>query len=67
LPSLGNKPDDAVLGGQHVAPAGAVVLGGIEGVKMRLASDKLEDKKAGVLGVSSRKRNNCALKTGMSE
>lgn len=43
------QPDDLVLGGQNVAPAGAVVLGGIEGVRIRLASRNLEEKEAGVL------------------
>ena len=35
-----NQPrvDDAVLGGQNLAPAGSLVLGGIEGVKNRLSS-----------------------------
>jgi hypothetical protein len=35
-----NQPreDDVVLGGQNSAPVGGVVLGGVEGVKRRLAS-----------------------------
>jgi WD40 repeat protein len=32
------KPDDAVLGGQSPVPPDALVLGGIEGLKLRLAS-----------------------------
>lgn len=39
-----NQPQtyDAVLGGQHPAPMGAMVLGGLEGVKRRLASPVVE-------------------------
>jgi WD40 repeat protein len=39
MPENPNQPqdDDAVLGGQNLAPASAVVLGGLEGVKRRLA------------------------------
>ncbi len=36
------RPNDAVLGGQHPAPSGAMVLGGLDGVKMRLASPVVE-------------------------
>lgn len=36
------QPDDAVLGGQHPAPIGSMVLGGLDGVKMRLASPVVE-------------------------
>lgn len=36
------KAYDAVLGGQNLAPVNGAVLGGIEGVKMRLASGKIE-------------------------
>ncbi|MFN6537549.1 MAG: hypothetical protein RM021_014405 [Nostoc sp. EkiNYC01] len=41
-----NRPRvyDAVLGGQEKAPPGAVVLGGIEGVKRRLANPVVEQK-----------------------
>ena len=39
------RPDDAVLGGQSQAPMYAAVLGGIEGVKLRLGTDNLEEKK----------------------
>ncbi|MBD2458030.1 hypothetical protein H6G80_28690 [Nostoc sp. FACHB-87] len=41
-----NRPRvyDAVLGGQENAPAGAVVLGGLEGVKRRLANPIIEQK-----------------------
>lgn len=35
---------DAVLGGQEKAPPGAVVLGGLEGVKRRLANPVIEQK-----------------------
>ena len=35
---------DAVLGGQEKAPPGAVVLGGLEGVKRRLANPVVEQK-----------------------
>jgi hypothetical protein len=40
------RPDDAVLGGQSQAPMYAAVLGGIEGVKLRLETGNLEEKKA---------------------
>jgi formylglycine-generating enzyme required for sulfatase activity len=40
------RPDDAVLGGQSQAPKYGAVLGGIEGVKLRLGTDNLEIKKA---------------------
>jgi hypothetical protein len=36
------QPDDAVLGGQHPAPIGAMVLGGLNGVKVRLTSPVVE-------------------------
>ncbi|MEO0933221.1 MAG: HEAT repeat domain-containing protein [Cyanobacteria bacterium J06641_2] len=36
------KPYDAVLGGQNQAPEGAAVLGGIEGVKLRLNNENPE-------------------------
>ena len=41
-----NRPTvyDAVLGGQEKAPPGAVVLGGLEGVKRRLANPVVEQK-----------------------
>jgi hypothetical protein len=40
------RPDDAVLGGQSQAPMYAAVLGGIEGVKLRLETGNLEEKEA---------------------
>jgi formylglycine-generating enzyme required for sulfatase activity len=43
------RPDDAVLGGQSQAPLDAAVLGGIEGVRQKLASDNEAVKKEGVL------------------
>jgi formylglycine-generating enzyme required for sulfatase activity len=43
------RPDDAVLGGQSQAPFDAAVLGGIGGVKQKLASDNESLKKEGVL------------------
>ncbi|MEM6752115.1 MAG: SUMF1/EgtB/PvdO family nonheme iron enzyme [Cyanobacteria bacterium P01_C01_bin.38] len=36
------KPYDAVLGGENQAPEGAAVLGGIEGVKLRLSNENPE-------------------------
>ncbi len=39
------RPDDAVLGGQFQAPIDGAVLGGIEGLRQRLAIDNLELKK----------------------
>ncbi|MBD2452004.1 hypothetical protein H6G76_33805 [Nostoc sp. FACHB-152] len=41
-----NRPRvyDAVIGGQQKAPPGAVVLGGLEGVKRRLANPVIEQK-----------------------
>jgi formylglycine-generating enzyme required for sulfatase activity len=39
------RPDDAVLGGQFQAPIDGAVLGGIEGLRQRLATDNLEVKK----------------------
>jgi hypothetical protein len=38
------KEYDAVLGGQEKAPPGAVVLGGLEGVKRRLANPVIEQR-----------------------
>jgi len=43
------RPDDAVLGGQSQAPLDAAVLGGIQGVRQKLASDNEVVKKEGVL------------------
>ncbi|MBE9194414.1 formylglycine-generating enzyme family protein [Synechocystis sp. LEGE 06083] len=43
------RPDDAVLGGQNQAPIDAAVLGGIEGIRQKLASDNENAKKEGVL------------------
>ena len=40
------RPDDAVLGGQSQVPIYGAVLGGIEGVRLRLETGNLEDKKA---------------------
>ena len=40
------RPDDAVLGGQFQVPIYAAVLGGIEGIKLRLETNSLEKKKA---------------------
>jgi len=42
------RPDDAVLGG-HSAPLDAAVLGGIQGVRQKLASDNEAVKKEGIL------------------
>ena len=42
------RSDDAVLGGQSQAPKYAAVLGGIEGVKLRLETNSLEEKKAAI-------------------
>jgi formylglycine-generating enzyme required for sulfatase activity len=39
------RPDDAVLGEQYQAPIDGAVLGGIEGVRQRLAIDNIEIKK----------------------
>ncbi len=39
------RPDDAVLGGQYQAPIDGAVLGGIEGLRQRLATDNIEVKK----------------------
>ena len=39
------RPDDAVLGGQTQPPMYGAVLGGIEGVKQRLETGNLEEKK----------------------
>lgn len=40
MPEQPNQPkqNDAVLGGQNLAPASSAILGGIEGVKSRLSS-----------------------------
>jgi len=38
------KEDDAVLGGQNSVPASGVVLGGVEGIKQRLASANIEQR-----------------------
>lgn len=35
---------DAVLGGQSIAPAGSVVLGGLEGLRRRLRQGKVEER-----------------------
>jgi formylglycine-generating enzyme required for sulfatase activity len=43
------RPDDAVLGGQSQAPLDAAVLGGIQGVRQKLASDNEAVKKEGIL------------------
>ena len=43
------RPDDAVLGGLSQAPIDGVVLGGIEGVRQKLASDNEAVKREGVL------------------
>lgn len=45
-----NQPrkDDAVLGGQNSAPVGSVILGGLEGVKSRLASPLVEARVAAI-------------------
>lgn len=43
------RPDDAVLGGQFQAPIDAAVLGGIEGVRQKLASDNEDAKREGIL------------------
>ena len=40
------RPDYAVLGGQSQVPIYGAVLGGIEGVRLRLETGNLEDKKA---------------------
>jgi hypothetical protein len=42
------KPGDAVLGGNNPPPIGAVVLGGIEGVKQRCASPDVKTRIAGL-------------------
>jgi formylglycine-generating enzyme required for sulfatase activity len=43
------RPDDAVLGGQNQAPIDAAVLGGIEGIRQKLASDNEDAKREGIL------------------
>jgi len=45
------QPYDAVLGGQTQAPIDAAVLGGIQGVRQKLASDNEAVKKEGILQV----------------
>jgi WD40 repeat protein len=44
--SPANQPqnDDAVLGGQVTAPAGSVVLGGLDGLRRRFASDRVNQR-----------------------
>lgn len=51
MPENPNQPrdDDAVLGGQNPAPFGSVVLGGLEGVKMRLAIAPTVEQKVAAL------------------
>ncbi|MGB3653499.1 MAG: hypothetical protein WBA41_20095 [Rivularia sp. (in: cyanobacteria)] len=49
------KPYDAILGGQNQPPEGAAVLGGIEGVKIRIG-------KVTVLGWRSHSRCTCTFK-----
>ena len=41
-----NQPqnDDAVLGGQVTVPAGSVVLGGLDGLRRRFASDRVDQR-----------------------
>ncbi len=50
-----NQPrkDDAVLGGQVTAPAGSVVLGGLDGVKRRFASDSIDQRIASLREANS--------------
>jgi formylglycine-generating enzyme required for sulfatase activity len=43
------RPDDAVLGGQNQAPLDAAVLGGIQGIRQKLASDNEDAKRKGIL------------------
>lgn len=45
-----NQPNafDAVLGGQAIAPSGSVVLGGLEGIRRRLSTGKVEERVAAV-------------------
>ncbi|MGV0027209.1 WD40 repeat domain-containing protein [Phormidesmis priestleyi] len=38
------KKDDAVLGGQGVAPPGSLVLGGLAGIERRLTSDRVDQR-----------------------
>lgn len=44
MPENLNQPreDDAVLGGQNLAPSGSMILGGLEGVRRRFASNSGE-------------------------
>ncbi len=46
MTSPANQPqnDDAVLGGQVTAPAGSVVLGGLDGLRRRFASDRVDQR-----------------------
>ncbi|MBE9129869.1 MULTISPECIES: WD40 repeat domain-containing protein [unclassified Coleofasciculus] len=44
---------DAVLGSSHSAPVGAVILGGMDGVKRRLASAEVESRIAGLNDASN--------------
>lgn len=48
MTSQSPRPDDAVLGG-HSAPLDAAVLGGIQGMRQKLASDNEAVKKEGIL------------------
>ena len=43
-PSNQPQKDDAVLGGQVTAPVGSVVLGGLDGIKRRFASDSIDQR-----------------------
>ena len=45
------KPYDAVLGGQNPVPEGAAVLGGIEGVKLRLSNEHPEVRSKFLMGL----------------
>lgn len=45
----GPRPDDAVLGGQNQAPMDAAVLGGIQGVRQKLALADESAKREGIL------------------
>jgi hypothetical protein len=38
------RDDDAVLGGQDLPPVGSVILGGLEGLRQRLAADNCEQR-----------------------
>jgi len=41
---LNPQRDDAVLGGQVTVPAGSVVLGGLDGIKRRFASNSIDQR-----------------------